>query len=136
MTPEVFREFSSYLRVPYKNRGRDTAGWDCYGLCRFLLAERLGVLVPSYVDTYQDAEQDACVALAQRHGEGWHAVPQGSEREGDIVVFNVGGAPTHCGYVLRLGTMMHALNGLGTAIENYTAMTWRKRVEGIYRCKS
>ncbi len=134
MIPEAFKGFSRYLRVPYLNRGRDLAGWDCYGLCRFVLAERFGVLVPSYVETYQDAEQDAAMALAQRHADGWQPVQQ--PQEGDIVVFNVSGVPTHCGYVMQAGIMLHALRGVGTAIEAYTATTWRKRVEGIYRCKA
>lgn len=135
MTPVISKGFSKYLRVPYLNMGRDMLGWDCYGLCRFLLAERLGLLVPSYADAYTDAERDACAALAGRHGAGWRPIPQGDEREGDVVVFNVGGSPTHCGYVIERGIMLHALRGVGTAIESYTGRVWCKRVEGIYRCK-
>lgn len=129
--------FRQYLKVPFKDKGRDTQGWDCYGLYRFVLAERLGVLVPSYADEYSSAGDAAPVAdaLARLRPAGWLAVPLGEARDGDGVVFRIAGEPWHCGYVIEPGIMLHARKGCGTVIESYTSIVWRKRLEGIYRCK-
>lgn len=121
--------------MPYRSKGRDLTGWDCYGLCRFVMAERLGLLVPSYADEYI-SETDVAPALANRAGGPWRPVAAGDEHEGDVVVLLIGGVPSHCGYVIELGTMLHARKGCGTVVESYLSTVWRKRLEGIYRCKS
>lgn len=135
MTPVVSKGFSKYLAVPFRSKGRDMLGWDCYGLYRFVLAERHGILVPSYAEDYTNAT-DASVVAAFAVRVHWLAVPPGEVREGDAVVFCIGGVPWHCGYVIEPGIMLHAQEGCETAIESYTSALWRKRVEGIYRCKS
>lgn len=97
---------------------------------------RSGVWLPTYTDSYESANDAATVpiALAQRHE--WAAVPLGSEREGDGIVFVLGGVPLHVGYITEPGIMLHALKGRGTCFERYMAPTWQKRIEGIYRWKS
>ena len=136
MSPVPSREFSKYLRVPYLDKGRDLKGWDCYGLYRWVLAERHGVLVPSYSDDYASAEDADTVgaALARYRPGVARPVPLGDECEGDGIVFCIGGVPWHCGYVISPGIMLHARRGCDTAIERYYAPQWVRRIEGIYKC--
>lgn len=133
-----FKEYSKYLRVPYVNKGRDLAGWDCYGLYRWLVHERFGILLPSYSEEYQDAVLDPAVGVAFSTYRPTVTEPvlAGTEQEGDGIVFLIEGVPWHCGYVMTPGTMLHARRGCGTVFERYTAPQWNKRIEGIYRCKS
>ena len=131
MSPELSKAFSKYLFVPYVDKGRDMAGWDCFGLYRFVLQERHGVLVPSYAEQYTDADHGTPVIEA--HRGDWQAVQQGDEREGDGIVFTLAGQPLHCGYVIERGTMLHSIKGRGTCIERYTSPGWAKRIEGLYR---
>jgi cell wall-associated NlpC family hydrolase len=137
MGPQTLKEFSKYLAVPYADKGRTLEGWDCYGLYRYLQAERHGIELPSWDDSYTSAEDGPAVAasMGERLGS-WVAVPLGSEQEGDGIVFRLGGIPWHCGYVIEPGIMLHALQGRMTAIERYNSHLWQKRIEGIYRWKS
>jgi len=131
------RDYSKYLRVPYLDKGRDLRGWDCYGLYRWLLAEYHGISLPSYTEVYDSADSaETCgAALALHRPSHTSPVPFGDEREGDGIVFCIGGVPWHCGYVISPGIMLHARKGCDTAIERYTATQWIRRIEGIYRCK-
>lgn len=136
MTKRASLECSKlYLGTPYLDKGRDTNGWDCYGLFRYVKYERQGILLPSYDDKYTSATDTATVApaLDARHGAEWAAVGLGDEHEGDGVVFVIGGRPLHCGYVTEPGIMLHALRGRGTCLERYTSPLWQNRIEGIYR---
>jgi probable lipoprotein NlpC len=136
MTSVASLEFSKYVGVPYRDKGRDPVGWDCYGCFRFVFAERHKVLLPSYADTYDSATDKATVRATVRArlgGGEWAPVPLGDEREGDGIVFLLWGQPLHCGYVIAPGIMLHALPGRQTCIERYTAPLWNQRIEGIYR---
>jgi probable lipoprotein NlpC len=137
MSQERLKAYSKYVGVPYVSKGRTPAGWDCYGLYLYVVAEMLAVEVPSYSDEYASAENKDAVADAMRaYTAKWRPVPAGQEAEGDGVVFYIGGLPVHCGYVIERGTMLHALRGRGTVIERYTGLAWNKRTEGFYRWNS
>lgn len=139
MNREASRDcFRSYLAVPFVSKGRDLTGWDCYGLYRWVLAERHGIALPSYADAYS-SDTDApgiARAMGAYRPVGWVEVQPGEVREGDGVVLRIAGMPWHCGYVIEPGLMLHARRGVGTCIESYTSRLWEKRLEGTYRCKS
>lgn len=125
------------MRVPYLDKGRDLRGWDCYGLYRWLVHEYFGIALPSYVEEYASAEsEEVNTAFTVNRPTVTEPVAAGDEREGDVVVFCIGGVPWHCGYVIASGTMLHARKGCDTVIEQYRTLQWNKRIEGIYRCKS
>jgi probable lipoprotein NlpC len=129
-----FTKYGKYIGVPYADRGRDMTGWDCFGLYCYVLAEVMGKQVRSYDHTYQTADSREQVASAIRmHAGEWQRVALGDEREGDGVVFLLGGQPLHCGYVLAPGTMLHCLKGRETCIERYDSFAWNRRIEGIYK---
>lgn len=138
MSPELLKACSKYMPVPYLDKGRDLAGWDCYGLYRWVLQERHGITIPSYVAEYASAEEEVSVssALGHRADASWQMVPAGSEQEGDGIVFRIAGEPRHCGYVLEPGIMLHSMRGRGTCVERYNLQHWIKRIEGIYRWNS
>ncbi len=71
---------AGYIGIPFRERGRDRAGCDCWGLVRLVLGERFGVAVPSYAGDYEsvkdyrrlaelvEAQTTNLTAEAQRHG--------------------------------------------------------------------
>jgi cell wall-associated NlpC family hydrolase len=141
MNPELSRAYSEFLVVPYRHMGRTLKGWDCYGLYRFVLAARMGRVVGSFDDAYQNngtKEADDSIHAVLKTGEarGWQRIERGQEVEGDGIVFTLGGEPMHCGYVISPGTMLHCMRGRGTCIERYDNPMWTKRIEGLYRWNS
>lgn len=136
MTKNPSQAYSKYLGIPYFDKGRNPfiqPGWDCYGLYRLVFGERSGVWLPTYTDSYLHGTDAATVAPAMAARHEWAAVPLGSECEGDGIVFNIGGEPLHCGYIIEPGKMLHVLRGRETCFERYTSPVWQKRIEGIYR---
>jgi cell wall-associated NlpC family hydrolase len=130
--------FFEWLATPYKDRGRDLRGWDCWGLVYFISRTYFRRMVPSYLDAYESAEQGKSVASAiWTHSPAWLRLPDDeAPLTGDVVVFNLGGSPIHCGMVAKPSHMLHCLEGRDTCLERYDTAGWRDRVEGTYRWMS
>ena len=54
---------SDYIGIPYKERGRDITGLDCWGLVHMYYND-MGVTVPDYLWTYQQSGDMEKVAEA------------------------------------------------------------------------
>lgn len=137
MSHVLSQEFSKYLSVPYADKGRDITGWDCYGLYRYVLHERTGVLVPSYSEAYYTEAsplRDRSVGDAIQAATARQWVPATGDT-GDAIVLRVAGYPIHCGFVIEPGLMLHCLRRRGTTIERYDTTVWKQRVEGFYKWK-
>ena len=62
-------DFSKYISIPYKHRGRDFNGCDCLGLVILTYKEELGIILPDYldIDYSYDMNQDDDTYLE----DGW-----------------------------------------------------------------
>lgn len=133
-----------YIVVPFKDRGRDLAGWDCWGCCRWVARAQFGLELPSYADDYQGCsvkERRELAALIKGQLGPWREIwrrgldgnePVG-ERPGDCLLLRQFGADCHVGIVVSAGHMLHAEEGQGTTCEQYRGLRWRSRVMGVYR---
>lgn len=125
---------ADYIGLPFREKGRDRDGVDCWGLVRLVLAEQFGLKVPSYSEDYDEARPGPALAdLIEREARAWVKVLGGSERAGDVVVLRVNGRPFHVGMVLARPWMMHVEAGLGAVRERYDGRAWGRRVLGFYR---
>lgn len=125
-----------FVGIPYRDRGRDMKGCDCWGLIRMYFDWVLGVELPSFDGTYSSAEETAAVArLVESEKLDWQVVDVGSERRGDIALMWVRNPrwATHCGVVLEPGKMLHTRKGVGSCIQSYRHGFWVNRVVGFYR---
>jgi cell wall-associated NlpC family hydrolase len=50
--------FSKYIGIPYKHKGRDFSGVDCLGLFRLVYLNELGICLPDYTDREIDYSED------------------------------------------------------------------------------
>lgn len=136
MTLQEFIQKS--LGAPFKSKGRNYAGWDCFGPFYCGYRDVLGIEMPSYVDDYVDpGDTDASrrviqdIILAQKHN--WETVQK--PRAMDVVLFQYGGTRTHLGIMVDIKQFLHCERKIGTVIERVDSAKWKSRVEGIYRLK-
>lgn len=125
---------SSYIGLPFQEKGRTRAGLDCWGLIRLIWLERGGIDLPVWAEGY--AETDPCpetschlAACARSFAE----IQAGQERAGDILLFRTGRHLAHVGLCIGAGRMLHILAGLASAVERYRSPRWLPRLAGVYR---
>jgi cell wall-associated NlpC family hydrolase len=128
---ESIKNFVARARgVPFRERGRDFSGCDCWGLICLAYREVLGLDLPALDNLAGLSRQQAGKVFAQVSA-GHRPVPPGQERPGDVVLFR--GRPAHAGLVVRPGLMLHAAPEINTCIESYRGGAWKDRLLGIYR---
>lgn len=137
----LIRDFvAKAIQVPFKDKGRDYEGWDCYGLMRCFLKDVHGIDLPSYTENYDDAGMtkgsrdhlEAVIREQKKILPRWVQVFD-DPREGDGVLFLIGGRPIHMGLMVSDCRFIHTELKINTVIESIHSMAWAKRIEGFYR---
>lgn len=118
------------IGVPFKDRGRDHTGWDCWGLIWRAYCDVLGLELPCLEDVPALQNWQAKDIFALVHREHIEVHP-GQERPGDVLVFR--GLPVHVALVVEPGLMLHVEEGIATCVESYRSVLWRHKLIGIYR---
>ena len=122
---------NKYIGIPYRDKGRDTSGIDCYGLARLVYKEELGIDLPSFDDEYLAHDQNSQSELTARYKEQWQ--PVDSAQEGDLVVFKIAGFESHIGIAINDKQFLHARSGQDAAVESFDSYNWKNRVSGFFR---
>lgn len=129
---------AQYIGLPFEPRGRGPSAYDCYGLVRLVMAEQFGIDLPSYAGSYDGTGREHVAELgrlvdATRPLLDLDEIPAGAERLGDAILLRALGQPSHIGLVIEPGLMLHTEAGTDSALADYTAMNWSRRVLGFYR---
>ena len=124
---------NAFVGIPWKEMGRDRDGVDCWGLFRLVYAEMFGIDVPSYTDSYHSPESNVEVGalIIDETAKDWIQV--GNPCEGDGILFDVKGEPSHTAIFIRTGSMLHVRRGTGSCVECYDGPIWTPRFLGFYR---
>lgn len=135
-----------YLTIPFKDRGIDHAGCDCWGLVRLIMFEQCDIVLPLYPGispgaTY--AKLKAIVGAAR--SEEWAEITTGNETTFDVALMKghiedindtgrIVAAPIHIGLVVGRHTLIHIEKGSNVSLANYnTHMRLKNRIHGFYR---
>jgi cell wall-associated NlpC family hydrolase len=130
-TPDWVKDFTG---IPFREKGRDRSGCDCWGIVRLALDEHFGICdLPDYVDTYTSTMDRDSVDKAIRSGLllGWEHVDQPGT--GDLIILKPAGKPWHCGLMVNKLEMLHTLQGCNSTVERIDTFLWRNRIEGFFR---
>lgn len=125
---------ANYIGIPYRDKGRDLEGFDCWGLVRHVLMNEFGIDdLPDYVDSYTAASDRQGVAEAVQRGlaDGWSVTDQ--PVSGSLVILQVAGRPWHCAVAVTEDWMLHTLQGVNACLERMDSRVWRNRIEGFYQ---
>lgn len=134
LTVEAFA--ARAVGVPFLDRGRDYAGWDCWGCLRCGIRDVLGVDIPSYAAHYRTArDQRRIAALMERDRPAlWTEVAAPAPMDG--ILLRIDGRPTHVGLVIDGRRFLHVERGIDTVLEDFGGVQWRERVLGFYRLRA
>jgi cell wall-associated NlpC family hydrolase len=124
-------DFNGYIGLPWRDRGRTTAGVDCWGLVRLVYAGELGIDLPDHADDYPHAGDAVTVAALIELGRSDWAPVRTMHEAADLVLMRQ--APWHVGAVVGRGIMLHIPEHGTSCIEPYETGRWGNRVEGVYR---
>lgn len=123
----------AYLGVPFRHRGRTSAGLDCAGLVWRAYAD-LGLVLPDVRiygrEPHRNGLQEAMVRAL---GEPVARHPQA----GDVLLMRFNKEPHHLGivgdYVHGGLSLIHAYGTAGRVVEHRLDDTWRSRIAAVYR---
>lgn len=123
----------SLVGIPFRYRGRDEVGLDCWGLVRLVYQRLWSIDLPSYDEVDGSPRSGrAAVRTVESESRAWMPVAAGEERPGDVVVLRHGGRPLHVGIVLEHTRVLHADEPCVT-IEPYAGPRARYPVVGFHR---
>jgi cell wall-associated NlpC family hydrolase len=121
-----------FIGIPYKSRGADFDGADCYGLAVLYNKHMLGKDLPDYSSLYVSADDlsDASGAISKGR-ENWDAVTEG--QAGDVILFRQMGVVSHVGVYLDGIDFLHIRHGNSAGLEAMDSANWAQRIEGLMR---
>lgn len=128
-----------YMRIPFKEHGRDFSGCDCGGLVWLVYKTELGIELPDWREFYSNTQIESFDELSwtigTMLGDICNEVPLDSEiRPYDVISLKVAGHPIHVGIMVNSNTFMHIMEGYSNVRqERIDRMNWRKRIDGIFR---
>lgn len=123
-----------YIGIPFKEKGRNHEGCDCWGLVRLVSKEQFHIELPDHDEDYKRIkDRDVIAESIDKDLPNWDEIekPQG----GDIVLLKCLGLPTHIGIMIDKKHMLHVMKRTNASIERLDSVIWRDRVLGYYRYK-
>lgn len=132
---------SDYVGLPFKDRGRDRNGVDCWGLVRLVYAERLSITLPDFAEIRSRDWRAVARAIADAvDTDEWLPVIRGAEKEYDVVVMRghsdgarVLSVRDHVGIVAPGGCLLHVEEGCDAVVPKLHSVTVKDRIAGVYR---
>ena len=135
-------DYTKYFRIPFKEKGRDFNGVDCYGLVFLFLKEEFGIVMPDYL------ELDYKIGTLGKNGKKYiercekdkpilsiYNKVDPPPKPFDILVFkNVAGIATHIAIYIGNNKILHTMRNRNPSITEYNNF-WENRLYGIFRIK-
>ena len=123
---------NNYIGIPFKEKGRDRSGADCWGLVRLIYKEQYNIDLPSFVNEYPSVDdRDRIHELIAQYKEAWNPVTGPSE--GSVVLFRILGSETHIGVALNEQEFVHVREGSDSVIERFDSAVWKNRLIGHFK---
>jgi hypothetical protein len=129
---------NDYVGLPFKEKGRDRNGIDCWGLNWLVQREAFHRDVPRFDGRYETV---ADVKELERliRNEMPTARPV-APKPGATAFFIVDGHLAHVGVVVTTpyqgafdpGYFLHAQHGIDSCVDRYIGMRWNRRLSGFY----
>lgn len=109
-----------YEKIPFKDKGRDETGCDCYGLLRLIYKKERGIDLPSLLEAYNTVDDKPTLEriIAEDQKKNWIAPPWPGPF--DVAVIKMAALPIHIGIVTKPGYILHCKKDVNTVHVPYT----------------
>jgi len=126
-------DWNFYMPIPFKEKGRDFSGCDCWGLGMLIMRRERGIILPGYEEFYERTTDKATLkaVIAEQRQERWTEVEK--PQAFDFILLKIDSVPMHVGVVTKPGKMIHCAKGTNTVHESYLTMRWEKNIMGFFR---
>lgn len=125
--------YTKYMSVPFVEKGRSMDGADCWGLACLIYKNELGIILPDYLDVYENTNERDVLAKVIGSEREAHWINPVEPKEFDLVVLNMRGVPMHIGVVTKPNHMVHCAKDVNTTHEHYGTSRWKHKVMGFGR---
>ena len=124
-----------YLNIPYKPKGRSMQGLDCWGLVQAIYSKELFVVLPGFLEDYDDISRSQVSTAISKNMRDWFEVEKGQEQAFDVVVLNIRGLPTHVGVLVdpEKKLFIHVSPDSFVTIERLDSKKWYNRILAFMR---
>ncbi len=125
-------DINKYIGLPYKQKGYDFDGADCYGLIWLFYKNEFNKILPKYENC------DTCVNAKLVESQidvskmTLDAYKTNTPKTGDLVLFRFRGLVCHLGLYIDDSMVLHILRDVNAVCEPINHGRLSKRVEGIY----
>jgi cell wall-associated NlpC family hydrolase len=129
-----------YVGIPFKERGGDKAGCNCWGLVRLVLKERYEIDAPALSDKYvTTADVKHTEQVINGEASSWRHIMMDDAAPGDVItMYRVDPVTrtrveSHVGVVIAKGWMLHIERNVDASKEEYTGRRHMNQVANFYR---
>ena len=128
-------QFDQYLDIPFKAKGRDHRGADCWGLVRIVAREQFGKHLPPLVVAEYDTKQRLSCARAIRKWRAYSGCRkvEGDPQPGDLVLMSTAGTESHVGICIIPGRILHTEEPYGPRVQKIGELDRLRAIVGVYR---
>jgi Putative phage tail protein/NlpC/P60 family len=122
---------NKYIGIPYKQKGRDFNGIDCWGLLRLVYSEEFNINLPSFATEYTQEDIVRIQDLIAQYKEGWQQLD--SPEEGCAVLFRILGTESHIGIATSSTHFLHAREKHSVVVESFESTAWKNKIVGYFK---
>lgn len=130
-------DVNTYVGLRWKKGGRSTAGFDCWGLVRHVLAQEADLHLPRLDHLFYEPTRDTRellrgIAQYTKTMEGWSPVSVAHKQRFDVIHLRSGG-PIHFGIMVDERRFLHIERGCDSIVESVGSMQWARKIKALYR---
>ena len=129
-------QYRDLIGVPFKNRGRDMDGFDCYGLVQEMY-RRYGISIPDYTADFDDLEKvNELITSKTAISSNWRRIEPDEELPVPCLLAIQFGTPNgivnHTGCYIGNGRFIHIRANIGVCVDRIDSPAWRHVIEGFF----
>lgn len=130
--------YNEYVGRPWKEGGRDSDGYDCWGLVRQVLLDQTGYELPRLDGVAYRSGGDRrgllkAIAEYTKEPFGWEKLTNDQKADIYNVVWLRNGGPIHFGVMIDSKRFLHVEEGCDSVIESIDSPRWQRKIRGFFK---